>query len=223
MALDSIPQMVSLFPLPSTVLFPNTYLPLHIFEPRYREMVRETLEASRLIGMVLLKENWEKDYYGNPPVHLTGCVGRIVQVQRLDDGRYNIVLYGLEKFTVKGEVYSKSYRQAWIEPVRRVAGTATATALPESHRAELVSCVKVYAQLRGWKNQIQTVLDMPIDDERLVQVLSSELDLTPIEKQFLLEAEDLVRQCRRLIEFIGFMTAEYRSRKETNRPMDAGN
>jgi hypothetical protein len=63
---------------------------------------------------------------------------------------------------------------------------------------------------------------MQLDDERLVQLLSSELDTTPIEKQFLLESEDLEQQSRRLIDLIGFMTEEYRSRKEANRPWNIG-
>ena len=213
---ESIPKIIPLFPLPTTVLFPGTYLPLHIFEPRYREMVQDSLngalEGARIIGMVLLKENWERDYYGNPPIHRTGCVGRIAQVQRLDDGRYNIILYGLEKFTVKEEFCSQSYRRAWIEPVRPPADAPNG--LPSALRAELVRSLKVYSGLCGWENQIHTVLDAPMEDDRLVDFLSFELDLTPIEKQFLLEAEGAVRQCRRLIDFIGFMTSDRRVREE---------
>jgi Lon protease-like protein len=224
MAQDRPPKPIPLFPLPATVLFPKTYLPLHIFEPRYREMVEDALndsaETARMIGMVLLKENWEKDYYGNPPIHPIGCVGQIMQVHRLNDGRYNLVLYGQDPFRVKKQFYDKSYRRAWIEPFRP-AGDPVAT-LPNSLRNELVRLLKSYAQLRGWENQINTLLEMQLDDERLVQVLSSELDTTPIEKQFLLESEDLDQQSRRLIDLIGFMTEEYRSRKEANRPWNIG-
>jgi Lon protease-like protein len=224
MAQDRLPKPIPLFPLPATVLFPKTYLPLHIFEPRYREMVEDALndseERARMIGMVLLKENWEKDYYGNPPIHPIGCVGQIMQVHRLNDGRYNLVLYGQDPFRVKKQFYDKSYRRAWIEPFRP-AGDSVAK-LPNLLRSELVRLLKSYAQLRGWENQINTLLEMQLDDERLVQLLSSELDTTPIEKQFLLESEDLEQQSRRLIDLIGFMTEEYRSRKEANRPWNIG-
>jgi Lon protease-like protein len=224
MTQDRLPKIIPLFPLPATVLFPNTYLPLHIFEPRYREMVEDALndstEAARMIGMVLLKENWEKGYYGNPPIHPIGCIGRIMQVHRLNDGRYNLVLYGLDPFRVKKQFYDKSYRRAWIEPFRPAGETVTA--LPEPFRSELVRSLRGYAKLRGWENQINTLLDMRLDDDRLVQLLSSELDTTPVEKQFLLESEDLAQQGRRLLDLIGFMTEEYRSRKETNLPWNIG-
>ncbi|MBI3596060.1 MAG: LON peptidase substrate-binding domain-containing protein [Nitrospirae bacterium] len=231
MTQDRLPKTIPLFPLPATVLFPKTYLPLHIFEPRYREMVEDALndsaEAARMIGMVLLKENWGKDYYGNPPIHPIGCIGQIMQVHRLNDGRYNLVLYGQDPFQVKKQFYDKSYRRAWIEPFParpaggRPAGEAVA-ALSDPLRSELVRSLQGYAQLRGWENQITTLLEMRLDDERLVQLLSSELDTTPIEKQFLLESEDLAQQSRRLIDLIGFMTEEYRSRKEANRPWNIG-
>lgn len=224
MTQDRIPKIIPLFPLPATVLFPKTYLPLHIFEPRYREMIEDALSdsggGSRMIGMALLKENWEKDYYGSPPIHPVGCVGRIMQVQRLNDGRYNLVLYGLDTFLVKEELSGRSYRRAWIEPIRSSGDSGSA--LPDPVRSELVAALQVYAQARGWENQIRTVLAMRLNDEGLVHLLSSELDLTPVEKQFLLESDGLIRQCRRLIDLLGFMTDKRRSRKEANRPSDAG-
>lgn len=221
---DRIPKVIPLFPLPATVLFPKTYLPLHIFEPRYREMIEDALSdadgGSRMIGMALLKENWEKDYYGSPPIHPIGCVGRIMQVQRLNDGRYNLVLYGLDTFLVKEHLSGRTYRRAWIETIRSAGDSALA--LPGPLRSELIASLQLYAQARGWENQIRTVLAMRLDDDGLVHLLSSELDLTPIEKQFLLESDGLIRQCRRLIDLLGFMTDKQRSRKEANRPSDAG-
>ncbi|HZR47414.1 MAG TPA: LON peptidase substrate-binding domain-containing protein [Candidatus Manganitrophaceae bacterium] len=67
-----VPEWIPIFPLPNVVFFPKTYLPLHIFEPRYCQMVEEALAAERVIGMVLLKEGWEKDYDQNPPVYEIG-------------------------------------------------------------------------------------------------------------------------------------------------------
>ena len=224
MTQDGIPKIIPLFPLPATVLFPKTYLPLHIFEPRYREMIEDALSdsngGSRMIGMVLLKEDWEEDYYGSPPIHPIGCVGRIMQVQRLNDGRYNLVLYGLDTFRVREPLLDRSYRRAWIEPIRPAGDPASV--LPEPLRSELLALLQIYAQARGWESQIRTVLAMRLNDEGLVHLLSSELDLTPIEKQFLLESDGLIRQCRRLMDLLGFMTDERRSWKEANRPSDAG-
>ena len=87
-------DLLPLFPLPNVVLFPNVFLPLHIFEPRYRAMVADAIAGDRMIGMVLLRPGWEHDYEGRPPVFAVGCSGVITHVEQLADGRYNIVLRG---------------------------------------------------------------------------------------------------------------------------------
>ena len=95
------PGTIPIFPLPSVVLFPNVFLPLHIFEPRYRQMVTDALSGDRIIGMTLLKAGDEAD--GDPPVYDVGCSGVITHVERLADGRFNLILRGVEKFRILGE------------------------------------------------------------------------------------------------------------------------
>src|SRR6266581_2066741 len=102
-------DLLPLFPLPNVVLFPNVFLPLHIFEPRYRKMVADAVASDRLIGMVLLRHGWEQDYQGRPPVYPIGCSGLITHVERLADGRYNIVLRGIERFRILQEDLRRSY------------------------------------------------------------------------------------------------------------------
>src|SRR5437868_12939738 len=87
--------VIRLFPLPKLVLFPGAMQPLHIFEPRYRQMTADALAGDRLIAMVLPRPGWEKDYYGRPAIHTTACIGTITSDQRLDDGRFNILLRGV--------------------------------------------------------------------------------------------------------------------------------
>ena len=82
-----LPPIVPVFPLPNVVLFPNVFLPLHIFEPRYRQMVEDALNGDRIIGMVLLRPGWEGDYEGRPPVYPVGCAGVVTHAERLADGR----------------------------------------------------------------------------------------------------------------------------------------
>ena len=101
-----LPPTIPLFPLPNVVLFPNVCLPLHIFEPRYREMVADALDGDRIIGMVLLRPGWEGEYEGRPPIYDVGCAGLITHAERTDDGRYNLVLRGLQKFKVQEEDHS---------------------------------------------------------------------------------------------------------------------
>ena len=96
------------------MLFPNVFLPLHIFEPRYRQMVDDALSGDRIIGMVLLRPGWEGDYEGRPPVYPIGCAGVITHAERLADGRFNIVLRGMEKFRI-------AERRGRRQPLYRVA------------------------------------------------------------------------------------------------------
>jgi Lon protease-like protein len=87
-----LPSIIPLFPLPNVVLFPNVVLPLHIFEARYREMTADALKGDRIIGMVLLRPGWEGSYEGRPPIYDVGCAGVITHAEKLEDGRYNLVL-----------------------------------------------------------------------------------------------------------------------------------
>jgi len=109
---------VPLFPLPNTVLFPQTVLPLHVFEPRYKEMTERALEGERLIGMALLKAGWEPEYYGNPEVHDVVGIGRIMHERRTDDGRYTFLLYGVARARVVETVSEHPYRTARVEVLR---------------------------------------------------------------------------------------------------------
>src|SRR5436309_832636 len=104
-----LPPAIPLFPLPNVVLFPNVFLPLHIFEPRYRAMVADALKGDRIIGMALLRPGYEANYDGRPPVYEVGCAGVITHSQPLADGRYDIVLRGLEKFRITGEANNEPY------------------------------------------------------------------------------------------------------------------
>src|SRR5688572_21685506 len=112
-----LPPTIPVFPLPNVVLFPSVFLPLHIFEPRYRRMVDDALNGDRIVGMVLLRPGWEGNYEGRPPVYPIGCAGVITHAERLPDGRFNIVLRGMEKFRITGEDADRPYRLAHVEAV----------------------------------------------------------------------------------------------------------
>ena len=106
------PGQAPIFALPGTVLLPGSRLPLHIFEPRYREMTKRALGTDRLIAIALLKPGWEGNYEGNPPIHAIATLGQIIMEQELPDGRFNIVLEGLARFRAGELVQEKPYRIA---------------------------------------------------------------------------------------------------------------
>src|SRR3954467_6057418 len=115
-ALANFGGTARLFPLPNLVLFPHVVQPLHVFEPRYRQMTADALGGDRLIALVLLKPGWESEYEGRPAVHPVACLGRVVADQLLPDGRYNLLLRGLSRARIVEEVDSgKMYRGARVE------------------------------------------------------------------------------------------------------------
>jgi len=201
----SIPKVIPLFPLPNLVFFPRTYVPLHIFEPRYRDMVQAAAASHRMVGMVLLKEGWEADYEGAPAIFAMGCVGRMMNVQRLSDGRSNILLQGLRRFEIQHEVGAESYRQGRIVLKDLFQPDA---ALPTEIRREIVKVVAGFIRNREDGVTLSAMLKQPIHDDVLVQNLSFALDFTPLEKQFLLESDSLIQQGRRLLDLLHFKLHE---------------
>jgi uncharacterized protein len=200
-----IPDVVPVFPLPSTVFFPETYLPLHIFEPRYREMIQDASGRGHCIGMALLKERWEEQYYDMPPIHDLGCVGRIMSVHKLDDGRFNIVLQGLQRCVYLEQPASTMYRQARITLQRPTSPQA----LPAEVRMQLETVAQEYLLLRKATELSQIIASGKLTDSILVNNLSAGLDFSPYEKQFLLESDNLPRQARRLIDLLRFKLSDF--------------
>lgn len=196
--MTSLPSRIPLFPLPNVVFFPQTHLPLHIFEPRYRQMVADALDTHRFIGIVLLKEGWERDYDGHPPVHSVGCVGKIAHCQPKEDGRYDIVLYGLSRFEIIDEIRERTYRQGnvrYISPPR-------STPLPSTIREEVLRVISTFMQRPDIGKEAYTIVENIREDDKLLNTLCSTLPLTLLEQQFLLESEEMLQQSRRLIDLI---------------------
>jgi uncharacterized protein len=204
-----IPDRIPVFPLPNVVFFPKTYLPLHIFEPRYRQMVADATAGGQCIAMGLLKEGWESDYYGNPPIYPILCVGRLVSVQPLSDGRSNILLQGLECCDIQEEHFDKSYREATIS----LKPQAAEPGLDRDVRRRLVETLAQYLQMREDSTAWQGFFREEVSDEVLVNTLSTYFDCTPLEKQFLLEAEGLHQRARRLNDLIQFMLHDHHGAK----------
>ena len=102
---------IPIFPLPSVVLFPQIVQPLHIFEPRYLEMVEEALDSHGFISMALLKPGYEDNYLGAPEIHPVVDVGNIITYQAKDDGTYDIVLLGNKRARVVEEIGGRPYRR----------------------------------------------------------------------------------------------------------------
>jgi Lon protease-like protein len=195
-----LPSTLPIFPLPNVVLFPNVFLPLHIFEPRYRQMVNDALAGERMIGMVLLQSGYEDEYEGAPPVYEVGCAGLITHVERLSDGRFNIVLRGLERFRIVGEEPPTSnvlYRRALVAPLSEVNPPDRAARLRDARQRLETLLAPLFSGTLAARG-----LPQQMPDDELINALEQYLELEPIEKQALLERDGALQRCQSLVELL---------------------
>jgi Lon protease-like protein len=192
-----LPPTLPLFPLPNVVLFPNVFLPLHVFEPRYRAMTADALEGDRIIGMVLLRPGYEANYEGRPPIFDIGCAGVITHAQPLGEGRYDIVLRGIEKFRVTSEDESKPYRVGVVDAISE--SVSADEAQPLRHQRQRLEAV-LAAAIERVRSEPKFPPSVP--DEDLVNALAQYLDLEILERQALLERNGVLARCRALIDLL---------------------
>lgn len=200
---SNLPGYIPVFPLPNLVLFPGVKVPLHIFEPRYCQMVADVSATHGLIGMMLLKGNWEEAYYRYPDVFAVGCAGRIDQLVRLPDGRFNLTLEGVSEFRVEREIRERSYRQAQIDwcPAHRAALELDDTGM--SQLRELLAAYLGTPAEEAWKALVE---HRGLRGADLINFLCFHLDLSALEKQTLLEALDSRIDC--LFDMLTFKLEE---------------
>ena len=190
-------DLLPLFPLPNVVLFPNVFLPLHVFEPRYREMVADALAGDRMLGLVLLRPGWEHDYERQPAIYSVGCNGLMSHSEKLPDGRYNIIIRGIERFRIRGEDYSRSYRRALVEPLPETAPAVEDRHALAAARTKLTGLLSPFLDRTG-----DSMSASALDDTDMVNALAQYLQLEPLEKQALLECASTRLRAEALIELL---------------------
>ncbi len=185
---------LSIFPLTGAVLYPGLQLPLHIFEPRYRAMVKEALARDRRIGMIQPQKPED-----GAPLFSVGCVGKIIDVEALEDGRFNLVLEGEARFRVLRELEV-------ITPFRQVEAELLAEpehqALSPVERAGFEREAKRFADVQGYAVNWEAVTRL--DDASLIDGVSQIAPFDAAAKQALLEAPDLAARCELLIQLMQF-------------------
>jgi Lon protease-like protein len=177
-------RRIPIFALPGVVLMPGTMLPLHIFEDRYRRMVADALEGDRTIGMALMKPGWE-DGGRDPDVFEVGGAGEIVETERFEDGRYNILLLGRFRYRILQQASVEPYRQARVE---EIASLPFSDASAQGRARRLVT--KLFREVRG----LMELAPLPEEDlspERLASEIALRLRYAPPELQDLLETDSL--------------------------------
>ncbi|WP_066554365.1 LON peptidase substrate-binding domain-containing protein [Croceicoccus bisphenolivorans] len=185
---------ISIFPLSGAVLFPGLQLPLHIFEPRYRSLVKDALARDRLIGMIQPMRPAE-----GAPLFEIGCLGRIEDVEALEDGRFNLVLDGVSRFRVMRELdVTTPFRQVEAQ----LLDDNEDEVLVPVERASLEQEARHFADSQGYSVDWEQV--GRLDDVALVNGVAQVAPFDPASKQALLEADGLRERCELLVQLMQF-------------------
>ena len=199
----TVSTRLSIFPLPSALLFPGMHLPLHIFEPRYRAMISDSMARDRRIGMIQPRPVTAKDsapvQAGEPPLFDLGCVGRIAEFEAMEDGRYNLILEGLSLFRVVRELeVTTQFRQveARLLPVRADESLALAM------RSSLEMESRRFAEAQGYQVDWDSVARL--DDTAFVNGIAQIAPFDAAAKQALLEAQGLEARAELIVQLLQF-------------------
>lgn len=185
---------ISIFPLPGAILFPGLQLPLHIFEPRYRALVKDALARDRRIGMIQPQRAEE-----GAPLYQVGCLGKIEEVEALDDGRFNLILTGESRFKVIRELDAATpFRQVEAE----LLDNEDYPALSPVERASFEREARRFAEAQGYRVDWEAVTRL--DDESLIDGTSQIVPFDIASKQALLEAPGLSARCELLVQLMQF-------------------
>lgn len=188
-------RRVSIFPLTGAILFPGMQLPLHIFEPRYRALVGDSLARDRMIGMVQ-----PKGPGGNATLFEVGCLGRIGDVEALDDGRYNVILEGLQRFAILRELdVTTEFRQVEVELWEE---DEAGDSLSIAERASLEIESRRFADSQGYAVDWKAVGQL--DDYSLVNAIAQIAPFDYAAKQALLEARGLSMRADLIVQLMQF-------------------
>jgi Lon protease-like protein len=211
------PSEMPVFPLPHVVLFPQTTLPLHIFEPRYRRMVEDVLSGDRWIAVSLLREGTDPTGVVPPPFHELAGLGYLVRSARLPGGEYNIMLQGKVRARLREIPSSHPYRMVQVEPLYE-----TTSWLREREGARLLGKILREAGRTGLIDSTAARKRMPRSAEErsaLVNLLASSVLADSSERQAMLNAE-LPDRARLLLRQLGIATDLLDALKRFPRPSD---
>ncbi len=186
------PGEIPIFPLPGVLLLPRGRLPLHVFEPRYRNMTRDALAGPEVIGMVQPAD--PGDSSPQPPVYGTGCAGRITELRGTEDGRYYFTLLGLCRFRIVEELpLADGYRRILADYAPYLADLE-APGEDAIGRAGFLSALRAYLDGRGVATDWDAIDETP--DEPLVTSIAMAFPFEDRERQAVLEAATLVERAR---------------------------
>lgn len=198
---------LGLFPLACPVLYPLVQTPLHVFEPRYLQLTEQSLAGDRRIGMATILPAHVGEAAGDPPLHAIGCAGRIVSAERRPDGRYDIVLAGLQRFSIQQEIPRPPHRLHRRARVEYLGDPCPDADLPEVARLRERVMAQL-ARLLGGETRQELLPLSRLADGVLVNTLAARLALEAGDKQLLLESHGIPARYRQLSSLLEFRLAQ---------------
>jgi len=169
-------------------------------------MVKDAMTNQKLIGMALLRGDWEKSYHGSPDIFPVGCVGEVVSATPLPDGRYNIVLYGLREYKIQQHILDVTpYRQAEVFLRDEPKGSEQIISRPL--KEEILDLVKRTVE-REDSDLLKILSDLTLDGETWLNICCYSLDASTLEKQSLLEASSMEERAKFLLNLLHFKIVE---------------
>jgi uncharacterized protein len=194
---------LAIFPLPNAVLLPGGLLPLHVFEPRYREMTRDCLAGSRVMAIAMLAPGYETGYHGRPPIHPLCGAGSILCSEELPDGRFHLVLRGLSRIRIDHELApDKSYRRARASLVDGAASLRP-DVVPGLHRQLIALCDRLAMALDGGGAQLCELVHSQPTAAACVDVVAATLVTDPRLRQAFLDTIDCADRFDAAIDLVG--------------------
>lgn len=208
-SLEEFSGTVRLFPLPNLVLFPHVMQPLHIFEPRYRDLLEEALASDHLVTMATLGPGWETDYEGRPPLFPMACLGRVVVHHQVADGAYNVLVVGLKRVRLLRELPSyKSFREARVEICEDSYPPEQAASTPALQRKLRNAFLEILPQLPQAQEQLDQLLGRDVSLGALTDIISYMLDIELTKKETLLVETNVHRRTELLLEYLSAVAAD---------------
>lgn len=183
-----------LFPLPRFVLFPRTHAPLHVFEPRYVAMMEKVLNGDRKLAMAHLREGFEADYLGAPPIHRVVTVVRVLWDERLPNERFNMIVEGIERGVVMDESQPDPYRVARIRPVVETFGAADSSEAMELAHSCAEMAQAISRHLHGNERALNNLMNTHQHPGIVADVIANALVPDPYARQSLLSEERVLRR-----------------------------
>lgn len=201
-----------LFPLSTVVLFPRVQCPLHLFEPRYRQLAAHVLAGGQRIGMIAVRPESVAEIHGNPRLFEVGCAGHVTEHQKLPDGRYNIVLLGTQRFRIVRELDRPSgqlFRVAEVEILEDHLDAGDGGRIA-ALRPRVLELIRELARRKQGERARPFAAERfrGIDDATFVNALCNAFPFPPAEKQGLLEADSALHRLEHLAEVLRFHLAE---------------